>query len=77
MECMKETSTIRSCCVGHVCYRMQGSPLQRSMCDDPVLVLCILTCSQNIICNRQYQLLLQIYFRAYARSDFLNFRLVG
>jgi hypothetical protein len=34
---MTDTNTNRSC-GGH---HMQGSPLQRSLCDDPLLVLCI------------------------------------
>ena len=41
-----KTSTLGSsnlsCCGGCSCYRMQGSPLRRSLCDDLLLVMCIL-----------------------------------
>ena len=35
------TSTTCSCRNGHSGHRMQGSSLQRSLCDGPVMVLCI------------------------------------
>ncbi len=35
------TDMIGNCLSGHIGHRMRGSPLQRSLCDGLLLVLCI------------------------------------